>query len=110
MFMFNLRRIRERLASWISPHQENALKIERPLFKEEEKKEIKVTIKRKWEIFSGKYEYFFTDENGSFLFHYIDRDKSQLGDFRQAITEFYRSISETKLFKKVTFSFKYKLD
>ena len=108
--MFNLRGIRERLSSWISPHQENALKIERPLFKEEEKKEIRVTIKRKLEIFSSKYEYFFTDESGSFLFHYIDKEGSQLGDFRQAITEFYRSISETKLFKKVTFSFKYKLD
>lgn len=106
--MFNLRRIRERLASWISPSQENALNIDKPLFKEEKKKEIKVTIRRKWEIFSGKYEYFFIDQNGDLLFHYIDI--GQLGDFRQAITEFYRSVSETELFKKVTFSFKYKLD
>lgn len=108
--MINLKGIRDILANWVSPRQESALNIERPLFKEEEKKEIRVTIKRKWEIFSSKYEYFFTDESGSFLFHYIDKEGSKLGDFRQAITEFYRSISETKLFKKVTFSFKYKLD
>lgn len=105
--MINLRGLRERLASWISPRQENALNIEKPLFKEEKKKEIKITIRRKWEIFSGKYEYFFIDQNGDLLFHYIDI--GQLGDFRQAITEFYRSVSETELFKKVTFSFKYKL-
>ena len=106
--MFNLKGIRERLAIWISPRQENALNIDKPLFKEEKKKEIKVTIRRKWELFSGKYEYFFIDQNGDLLFHYIDI--GQLGDFRQAITEFYRSVSETELFKKVTFSFKYKLD
>ena len=106
--MFNLREIRERLARLISTRQENALKIDKPLFKEEKKKEIKITIRRKWEIFSGKYEYFFIDQNGDLLFHYIDI--GQLGDFRQAITEFYRSVSETELFKKVTFSFKYKLD
>lgn len=106
--MINLRGLRERLSSWISPRQENALKIDKPLFKEEKKKEIKVTIRRKWEIFSSKYEYFFIDQNGDLLFHYIDI--GQLGDFRQAITEFYRSVSETELFKKVTFSFKYKLD
>ena len=106
--MINLIGLRERLASWISPRQENALKIERPLFKEEEKKEIRVTIKRRWEIFSSKYEYFFVDQNGDLMFHYID--EGQLGDFRQAITEFYKSVSDTKLFKKVTFSFKYKLD
>lgn len=109
--MFNLRRIREILANWVSPRQENSLNIDKPLFKEEKKeykKEIRVTIIRKWEIFSGKYEYFFIDQNGDLLFHYIDI--GQLGDFRQAITEFYRSVSETELFKKVTFSFKYKLD
>ena len=106
--MFNLRRIRGILASWVSPRHENALEIDKPLFKEKRKKEIKVTIKRKWEIFSGKYEYFFIDQNGDLLFHYIDI--GQLGDFRQAITEFYKSVSDTKLFEKVTFSFKYKLD
>jgi hypothetical protein len=106
--MFNLTRMREILANWVSPRQENILKIDKPLFKEEKKKEIKVTIKRRWEIFSSKYEYFFIDQNGDLLFHYIDI--GQLGDFRQAITEFYRSVSETELFKKVTFSFKYKLD
>lgn len=107
--MINLIGFRERLARWISPRQENSLKIDKPLFKEEKKKkEIKVTIKRKWEIFSSKYEYFFVDQNGDFMFHYIDI--GQLGDFRQAITEFYRSVSDTELFKKVTFSFKYKLD
>lgn len=108
MYMFNLTRIRERLASWISPRQENALNIEKPLFKEERKKEIRVTIIRKYEIFGSKYEYFFVDQNGDLLFHYIDI--GQLGDFRQAITEFYKSVSDTELFKKVTFSFKYKLD
>ena len=106
--MFNLRRIREILANWVSPRQENALNIEKPLFKEEEKKEIRVTIKRRWEIFSSKYEYFFVDQNGDLMFHYID--ECQLGDFRQAITEFYKSVSNTKHFKKVTFSFKYRLD
>lgn len=106
--MINLRGLRERLVRLISPRQENALNIEKPLFKEEKKKEIRVTIIRRYEIFSSKYEYFFVDQNGDLLFHYIDI--GQLGDFRQAITEFYRSVSETELFKKVTFSFKYKLD
>nr|DAF55114.1 MAG TPA: hypothetical protein [Siphoviridae sp. ctDOT22] len=106
--MFIFKRIREILASWVSPRQENALNIEKPLFKEERKKEIRVTIIRKYEIFSSKYEYFFVDQNGDFMFHYIDI--GQLGDFRQAITEFYKSVSDTELFKKVTFSFKYKLD
>lgn len=106
--MINFKRIREILASWVSPRKENALNIDKPLFKEEKKKEIRVTIIRKYEIFSGKYEYFFVDQNGDLLFHFIDI--GQLGDFRQAITEFYKSVSETELFKKVTFSFKYKLD
>lgn len=106
--MFNFKRIREILTNWVSSRQENALNIEKPLFKEERKKEIRVTIIRKYEIFSSKYEYFFVDQNGDFMFHYIDI--GQLGDFRQAITEFYKSVSDTELFKKVTFSFKYKLD
>lgn len=107
--MINLTGLRERLARWISPRHENVLEIDKPLFKEKRKKEIKVTIKRKWEIFSGKYEYFFVDQYGDLIFHYIDTE-GQLGDFRQAITEFYKSVSDTKLFEKVTFSFKYKLD